>query len=133
VFGYTVLNDITARNLQKKHGQWFKGKALDTSCPLGPVIVHASAIADPNNLQLELDIDGEIRQSDNTSDMLFDVAAIIEQLSAGMTLECGDVIATRTPKGVGFAQKPPRCMEVGQTVNARIKGIGELSNLIVES
>lgn len=133
VFGYTVLNDVTARNLQKKHGQWFKGKALDTSCPLGPVIVHASAIADPNKLDLELDVDGDLRQSDNTSDMLFDVAAIIEQLSAGMTLECGDVIATGTPKGVGFAQKPPRCLQVGQTVNARIKGIGELSNRIVES
>jgi 2-keto-4-pentenoate hydratase/2-oxohepta-3-ene-1,7-dioic acid hydratase in catechol pathway len=133
VFGYSVLNDITARNLQKKHGQWFKGKALDTSCPLGPVIVHASAIADPGKLQLELDIDGDMRQSDNTSDMLFDVAAVIEQLSAGMSLECGDVIATGTPKGVGFAQKPPRCMEVGQTVNARIAGIGELSNLIVAS
>lgn len=133
VFGYTVLNDVTARNLQKKHGQWFKGKALDTSCPLGPVIAHASAIANANQLDLELDVDGDIRQSDNTSDMLFDVATIIEQLSAGMTLECGDVIATGTPKGVGFAQTPPRCLQVGQTVTARIRGIGALSNTIVES
>lgn len=131
VFGYTILNDVTARDLQRLHGQWFKGKSLDTSCPLGPVVVHASAIANPDALALELDVDGEQRQSDNTSDMLFNVAAIIAQLSAGMTLLPGDVIATGTPKGVGFAQRPPRCLQVGQTVNARIQGIGELSNTIV--
>ncbi len=131
VFGYTILNDVTARDLQRLHGQWFKGKSLDTSCPLGPVVVHASAIANPDALALELDVDGEQRQSDNTSDMLFNVAAIIAQLSAGMTLLPGDVIATGTPKGVGFALRPPRCLQVGQTVNARIKGIGELSNTVV--
>ncbi|MCT9810640.1 fumarylacetoacetate hydrolase family protein [Acidovorax sp. Be4] len=131
VFGYTILNDVTARDLQRLHGQWFKGKGLDTSCPLGPVVVHASAIANPDALALELDVDGEQRQSDNTSDMLFNVAAIIAQLSAGMTLLSGDVIATGTPKGVGFAMRPPRCLQVGQTVNARIQGIGELSNTVV--
>jgi len=131
VFGYTILNDVTARDLQRLHGQWFKGKGLDTSCPLGPVVVHASAIANPDALALELDVDGEQRQSDNTSDMLFNVAAIIAQLSAGMTLLPGDVIATGTPKGVGFAMRPPRCLQVGQTVNARIQGIGELSNTVV--
>lgn len=131
VFGYTILNDVTARDLQRLHGQWFKGKSLDTSCPLGPVVVHASAIANPDALALELDVDGEQRQSDNTSDMLFNVATIIAQLSAGMTLLPGDVIATGTPKGVGFAMRPPRCLQVGQTVNARIQGIGELSNTVV--
>lgn len=131
VFGYTILNDVTARDLQRLHGQWFKGKSLDTSCPLGPVVVHASAIANPDALVLELDVDGEQRQSDSTSDMLFNVAAIIAQLSAGMTLLPGDVIATGTPKGVGFALRPPRCLQVGQTVNARIEGIGELSNTVV--
>lgn len=131
VFGYTILNDVTARDLQRLHGQWFKGKSLDTSCPLGPVVVHASAVADPDNLQLMLDVDGIERQNDNTSSMIFDVATVIAQLSAGMTLLPGDVIATGTPKGVGFAQHPPQCLQVGQTVRARIEGLGELVNTIV--
>lgn len=131
VFGYTILNDVTARDLQRLHGQWFKGKSLDTSCPLGPVVVHASAIPDPDELSLELDVDGEERQNDNTNSMIFSVATIIAQLSAGMTLLPGDVIATGTPKGVGFAQTPPRCLQVGQTVRARIQGIGELTNTVV--
>lgn len=131
VFGYTILNDVTARDLQRLHGQWFKGKSLDTSCPLGPVVVHASSIADPDNLHLTLDVDGQERQSDNTNSMIFNVATIIEQLSSGMTLLPGDVIATGTPKGVGFAQHPPQCLQVGQTVRARIEGIGELTNTIV--
>ncbi len=132
VIGYTVLNDITARNLQRLHGQWFKGKSLDTSCPLGPVVVHASAINNPDNLNLSLDVDGEERQKDNTNSMIFNVATIISQLSAGMTLVPGDVIATGTPKGVGFAQIPPRCLKAGQTVTARIEGIGELVNTVVD-
>ncbi len=132
VFGYSILNDVTARDLQKLHGQWFKGKSLDGSCPLGPVIVHASAISNPDALSLELDVDGELRQQDNTSSMIFDVATIIAQLSAGMTLLPGDVIATGTPKGVGFAMRPPRCLEAGQTVRARIDGIGELVNTVAD-
>jgi 2-keto-4-pentenoate hydratase/2-oxohepta-3-ene-1,7-dioic acid hydratase in catechol pathway len=131
VFGYTILNDITARDLQRLHGQWFKGKSLDTTCPLGPVLTHASAIANPDELVLELDVDGEERQNDNTNSMIFNVATVIAQLSAGMTLLPGDVIATGTPKGVGFAQTPPRCLQVGQTVRARIQGIGELTNTVV--
>ena len=132
VFGYTILNDVTARDLQKLHGQWFKGKSLDTSCPLGPVVVHASSIANPNNLGLELEVDGELRQQDNTNSMIFDVATVIVQLSAGMTLLPGDVIATGTPKGVGFAMQPPRCLETGQTIRARVEGIGELVNIVVD-
>ena len=131
VFGYTILNDVTARDLQRLHGQWFKGKSLDTSCPLGPVVVHASAVDNPDNLNLVLEVDGEERQNDNTNSMIFNVAAVIAQLSAGMTLLPGDVIATGTPKGVGFALRPPRCLEVGQTVRARIEGIGELTNTVV--
>lgn len=131
VFGYTILNDVTARDLQRQHGQWFKGKSLDTSCPMGPVVLHASCVANPDNLHLELDVDGEQRQSDNTNSMIFNVATIIAQLSAGMSLLPGDVIATGTPKGVGFALRPPRCLQVGQTVRARIQGIGELSNTVV--
>lgn len=131
VFGYTIVNDITARDLQARHGQWFKGKSLDTSCPMGPVVVHRSAIADANNLAVSLTVNGEQRQHDNTSDMIFDVAAIIEQLSAGMTLQPGDVIATGTPKGVGFALTPPRCLQVGDVVSASVEHIGTLTNEIV--
>ena len=95
------------------------------------MVVHASAVDNPDNLNLVLEVDGEERQNDNTNSMIFNVAAVIAQLSAGMTLLPGDVIATGTPKGVGFALRPPRCLEVGQTVRARIEGIGELTNTVV--
>ncbi|RAP62642.1 hypothetical protein A6B37_09140 [Achromobacter sp. HZ01] len=130
VFGYTIVNDVTARDLQARHGQWFKGKSLDTSCPMGPVVAHRSAIPDANNLTVSLSVNGEVRQHDNTSDMIFDVAAIIEQLSAGMTLLPGDVIATGTPKGVGFALNPPRCLQAGDVVSASVEHIGTLTNRI---
>jgi len=131
VFGYTIVNDVTARDLQARHGQWFKGKSLDTSCPMGPVVVHQSAIPNANKLMISLSVNDELRQQDNTSDMIFDVATIIEQLSAGMTLKPGDVIATGTPKGVGFALTPPRCLQVGDVVSASIEHIGTLTNEIV--
>ena len=130
VFGYTVINDITARDLQALHGQWFKGKSLDGTCPIGPVVTLKTAIADPNALDLELEVNGELRQSANTSDMLFDVSHIIAQLSAGMTLEPGDIIATGTPSGVGFAMQPPRSLEPGDVIKARIAAIGELVTTI---
>lgn len=132
VFGYTVVNDITARDLQKRHGQWFKGKGLDTSCPMGPVITHFSAIADPNNLALQLEVNGETRQKHNTNDMIFNVQRIISELSAGMTLEPGDVISTGTPQGVGFAMNPPQCLNLGDVVEAQVEGIGTLKNTIVD-
>lgn len=130
VFGYTIVNDITARDLQALHGQWFKGKSLDGTCPIGPVVTMKAAIENPNALDLELDVNGELRQSANTSDMLFDVANIIAQLSAGMTLEPGDIIATGTPSGVGFAMEPPRSLEPGDVIKARIEAIGELVTTI---
>jgi len=130
VFGYTVINDITARDLQALHGQWFKGKSLDGTCPIGPVVALKTSIADPKALDLELEVNGELRQSANTSDMLFDVPNIIAQLSAGMTLEPGDIIATGTPSGVGFAMQPPRSLEPGDVIKARIAAIGELVTTI---
>ena len=130
VFGYTVINDITARDLQALHGQWFKGKSLDGTCPIGPVVALKTAIVDPNALDLELEVNGELRQSANTSDMLFDVAHIVAQLSEGMTLEPGDIIATGTPSGVGFAMQPPRSLEPGDVIKARISAIGELVTTI---
>lgn len=132
VFGYTVINDVTARDLQRLHGQWFKGKSLDASCPIGPVVALAEAIDDPQALRIELDVNGERRQDANTSDMLFSIAQIIEQLSAGMSIEPGDIIATGTPSGVGFARKPPVGLKVGDVMRARIERIGELENDVVE-
>ncbi|WP_233236996.1 fumarylacetoacetate hydrolase family protein [Bordetella sp. LUAb4] len=132
VFGYTVVNDVTARDLQRRHGQWFKGKGLDTTCPMGPVIVHKSVFGDPNAKRLELEVNGELRQSANTDEMIFNVQAVIAQLSAGLTLLPGDIISTGTPKGVGYAAIPPRCLNVGDVVTARVDGIGELTNRIVE-
>lgn len=131
VFGYTVVNDITARDLQKRHGQWFKGKGLDTTCPVGPVITHHSAIADPNQLALSLTVNGEVRQQHNTNDMIFSVQRIIAELSIGMTLEPGDIISTGTPQGVGFAMTPPACLQAGDVVRATVQGIGTLENRVV--
>jgi 2-keto-4-pentenoate hydratase/2-oxohepta-3-ene-1,7-dioic acid hydratase in catechol pathway len=132
VFGYTIVNDVTARDLQKRHGQWFKGKSLDTFCPMGPWVVHRSAVPDAQDLRLVMEVNGEVRQDASTSDQLIDVPSIIEQVSAGLTLHAGDVIATGTPSGVGFAMQPPRCLEPGDVMRAQITGLGELVNTVVE-
>jgi 2-keto-4-pentenoate hydratase/2-oxohepta-3-ene-1,7-dioic acid hydratase in catechol pathway len=131
VFGYTVLNDVTARDLQSKHVQWFKGKSLDTFAPLGPWIVHKSALADPHALRIALRVNGEIRQEGTTADMVFRIEELIEVLSAGMTLEPGDIIATGTPPGVGAGFVPPQWLEVGDVLEAEVEGIGLLRNRIV--
>jgi 2-keto-4-pentenoate hydratase/2-oxohepta-3-ene-1,7-dioic acid hydratase in catechol pathway len=130
VFGYTIVNDVTARDLQHSHKQWFKGKSLDGSCPLGPVIVTSDEIPDPSRLRLTTTVNGERRQDASLSQMIFGVAEIIAHLSKGMTLEPGDVIATGTPSGVGYARKPPGLLEVGDEVAVAIDGIGELRNRI---
>jgi 2-keto-4-pentenoate hydratase/2-oxohepta-3-ene-1,7-dioic acid hydratase in catechol pathway len=126
VFGYTIANDVTARDLQRRHDQWFKGKSLDTSLPLGPWIVDAEEIGDPTSLELSLTVNNEPRQSATASMMIFDIPTIIASLSAGMTLEPGDVIATGTPSGVGYAMTPPQGLKDGDVVRARIDRIGEL-------
>ncbi len=131
VFGYTVLNDITARDLQRKHAQWFKGKSLDTFAPLGPWIVHKSDLADPHALRIALRVNGEIRQEATTADMVFRVEELIEVLSAGMTLEPGDILATGTPSGVGAGFVPPQWLKVGDVLEAEVEGIGVLRNRIV--
>lgn len=130
VFGYTCLNDITARDLQRAHLQWLKGKSLDDSCPLGPWIVAASAIADPQQLDITLDVNGIRKQESSTSNMIFPIARIICELSKGMTLEPGDVIATGTPEGVGFARTPPEFFADGDVVEIAIEKIGTLRNRI---
>jgi 2-keto-4-pentenoate hydratase/2-oxohepta-3-ene-1,7-dioic acid hydratase in catechol pathway len=126
VFGYTVCLDMTARELQRQHGQWFKGKSLDTFCPLGPWIVHKSALPDPQQVRLICRVNGEVMQDGNTRDMIFDIPTIIESLSAGLTLEPGDIISTGTPSGVGFARVPPVYLKPGDKVEGEVEGIGVL-------
>ncbi len=132
IFGYTVINDISARDLQFRHQQWFKGKSLDGSCPMGPWIVTADEIADPHALNLRLRVNGVTKQDANTSLMIFKLPAIIEALSAGMTLEPGDIIATGTPSGVGDARTPPEYLQPGDVVEAEIDGIGTLRNPVIQ-
>lgn len=129
-FGYTIVNDITARDLQEKHKQFFLGKNLDTSCPMGPFLVHKESIANPNSLQIETRVNGEIRQSSNTKHFIFSVEEIISTISKGMTLEPGDVIATGTPAGVGKGFKPPRYLKPGDQIEITIEGIGTLTNKV---
>ena len=131
VFGYTVLNDVTARDLQARHKQFFKGKGLDGSCPMGPWIVTADEIADPQALPVRLRVNGVTKQDGNTSQMLFSIAHLIMALSLGMTLEPGDIIATGTPSGVGFSRVPPEFLKSGDIVEADIEGIGVLRNVVV--
>lgn len=128
VFGYTIVNDVTARDLQKRHGQWFKGKTLDTFCPMGPVLVTADEIPDPQGLALHLRVNGELRQASHTSKMIFPVAECLAILSEGFTLRPGDVIATGTPEGVGAARGV--FLQPGDLVEAEIERIGVLANRV---
>jgi len=130
VFGYTIMNDVTARDLQRKHMQWFKGKSLDTFAPIGPWIVHRTAIPNPQALRLTMRVNGEVRQNSTTANMIFTVAQMIAVLSAGMTLEPGDILATGTPEGVGMGMKPPKWLQVGDEMEAEIEGIGVLRNRV---
>ncbi len=125
------MNDITARDLQKKHQQFFKGKSLDTFAPMGPYIVTADEIEDVQELSIVTKINDEVRQNGNTKDMIFSVAKLIEILSQGMTLEPGDIIATGTPSGVGKGFNPPKFLKAGDSVSIEVKGIGTLTNTIV--
>ncbi len=131
VFGYTVINDVSARDLQFRHKQFFLGKSLDGSCPMGPVIVTREEIADPQNLRLRSWVNGALKQDGSTAHMIFDVATIISISSKGMTLEPGDVIATGTPSGVGFARTPPEFLKAGDLVECEVEGIGRLRNRVV--
>lgn len=130
VFGYTIGNDITARDLQRRHGQWFKGKGLDRSCPIGPWIVPRADLPEPPDLRISLTVNGEPRQDSRTSRMIFDIPSILAVLSAGLTLEAGDVIMTGTPEGVGYAMTPPRLLQPGDRIAAAIVGIGVLENAV---
>jgi 2-keto-4-pentenoate hydratase/2-oxohepta-3-ene-1,7-dioic acid hydratase in catechol pathway len=130
VFGYTCLNDVSARDLQTQHSQFFKGKSLDGACPIGPWIITADEIPDPQQLNITCRVNGVTKQDSNTRYMIFDIPTIIEILSRGMTLDAGDIIATGTPSGVGFARKPPEFLKPGDVVEVEIEQIGVLRNRI---
>ena len=131
IFGYTIVNDISARDAQIAHVQFFKGKSFDTFCPIGPCIVSQDEFGEPGNHRISLKVNGEVRQDSNTSDMLFKVPEIIASLSNGLTLEPGDIIATGTPAGVAGGMNPPGWLDVGDVTEAEIEGIGVLRNHIV--
>ncbi|MHA1638098.1 MAG: fumarylacetoacetate hydrolase family protein [Candidatus Thorarchaeota archaeon] len=131
VAGYTIINDVTARDLQKKDVQWIRGKSLDTFCPMGPCIVTTDELNDGSGLAMSTKINGEVKQNSSTSDLLYDVPKIIAYLSKSFTLEPGDVIATGTPSGVGFARDPPEYLNPGDTVELEIQCIGVLKNTVV--
>ena len=130
VFGYTALNDITARDLQRAHRQWFKGKSLDQTCPIGPWIVTPEEIGDAQALELNCYVNSERKQHANTAAMIFPISRLIAELSKGMTLLPGDVIATGTPEGVGFARTPPAFLADGDALDVHIERIGHLTNTI---
>jgi 2-keto-4-pentenoate hydratase/2-oxohepta-3-ene-1,7-dioic acid hydratase in catechol pathway len=131
VFGYTMINDVSARDFQMATSQWMIGKTFDTFAPIGPAVVTADEISDPHKLAISLTVNGEILQNSNTSNLIFRVPRIIAHLSSVFTLEPGDVIATGTPAGVGFARKPPRWLKAGDEVCVRVEGLGELVNPVV--
>jgi 2-keto-4-pentenoate hydratase/2-oxohepta-3-ene-1,7-dioic acid hydratase in catechol pathway len=129
VWGYTIINDVTARDLQGRHHQWFLGKSLDTFCPMGPWIVTPDEI-DPESLNVRCSINGELRQNGNTRDLIFDIPTLIETISSGMTLTPGDIISTGTPAGVGIGFNPPRYLRPGDEMVVEISDIGRLTNRI---
>jgi 2-keto-4-pentenoate hydratase/2-oxohepta-3-ene-1,7-dioic acid hydratase in catechol pathway len=131
VWGYTIINDISARDLQNRHQQFFKGKSLDGSCPMGPCILTADEVADPRALGLRLRVNGETRQDSTVADLIFDIPTIVEVLSLGQTLEPGDIIATGTPSGVGMGMQPQQWLEVGDVIEAEVDRIGVLRNTVV--
>jgi len=130
IFGYTIVNDVSAREVQQAHGQWFKGKGFDTYGPMGPCIVTADEFGNPSGHRMVLTVNGETRQDSNTSDLLFGVPEIVQSLAGGMTLEPGDVIATGTPSGVALGMTPQKWLQDGDVIVADIEGIGKLRNRV---
>jgi 2-keto-4-pentenoate hydratase/2-oxohepta-3-ene-1,7-dioic acid hydratase in catechol pathway len=131
VFGYTVINDVSAREVQRQHGQqWFKGKTLDGTCPMGPWIATADEMADPADLHIVCRVNGVVKQDSNTRHMYFKIPRLIQELSAGLTLEPGDILSTGTPAGVGHARTPPEFMKAGDVLETEIAGLGMLRNKI---
>lgn len=133
VFGYTIVNDVSARKLQTRHKQWFFGKSLDGFCPMGPCIVTKDEFENPPELKISAKVNGEVRQDSNTNLLVFSIAKIISDLSQGMILEAGTIIATGTPAGVGMGFEPPKFLKVGDVVECEIEGIGKITNTVVKN
>ena len=131
IFGYTIVNDVSARDLQGKHIQWFKGKSLDTFCPMGPYLVHKNEILFPTELDITCRVNGELRQNSNTRNLIFNIPYIISDLSKGLTLKPGDIIITGTPSGVGMGFEPPKVLKNGDVVECYIENIGKLVNKVI--
>jgi 2-keto-4-pentenoate hydratase/2-oxohepta-3-ene-1,7-dioic acid hydratase in catechol pathway len=130
IFGYTIINDISARNLQTAHKQWYFGKSLDGFTPMGPVIVTAEEFENPPHLDIKSYVNGELRQNSNTELLIFGIAHVISELSQGMTLKAGTIISMGTPAGVGMGFTPPRFLKTGDIVECEIQGIGKIKNII---
>ena len=128
IFGYTILNDVTARYLQQRHNQWFLGKSLDSFAPMGPSIVTSDEIGDITAATISTTVNGEVRQQAKIADLIFDIPTLMETLTATMTLLPGDIIATGTPVGVGLGFKPPKFLKAGDTVSVAVDSIGTLTN-----
>ncbi len=131
VFGYTIVNDVTSRTLQQTHRQWYLGKSLDGYCPMGPTLVTADEIPDPERLQLRTWVNGELRQNAGVADLIFNIPTLIETISRTMSLESGDIIATGTCAGVGIGFSPPKFLRHGDRVEIEIQPIGRLSNPVL--
>ena len=132
VAGYTICNDVSVRDWQLRVPTFTMGKSFDTHCPLGPALVTVDEIPDPHSLELRTWVNGELRQSSNTKNLIFDCFTLIEHLSTAFTLEPGDVISTGTPGGVGIAQKPPALLKAGDVVKIAIDGLGEIENSVID-
>ncbi len=131
IFGYTIVNDVTARDYQRATSQWLMGKTFDTFAPMGPSIVTPDEISDPHDLDIQMEINGEVRQDSNTRELIFKIPDLIAFLSSVFTLEPGDIVSTGTPAGVGFARKPPLYLHAGDEAVVKISGIGELRNPVI--
>ena len=131
VYGYTIVNDVSARDIQRSTSQWSMAKSFPTFCPLGPAIVTADEIADPHELAISLSIDGEVLQNSNTRELLFKIPDLIEYLSSIAPLLPGDIVSTGTPSGVGMGRTPKRWLKPGETVTVTVEGLGSLTNPVV--
>lgn len=131
IFGYTIINDVSARTIQNRHKQWYCGKSLDGFLPMGPCIATVDELEFPPKVQVQSRVNGELRQNENTSRLLFGVAYIVSELSQGMTLKPGTIIATGTPAGVGMGFNPPKFLKPGDVVECSVEGIGSITNPVV--
>ena len=130
IFGYTVINDVSARNIQNRHKQWYFGKSLDGFLPMGPCIATVDSLPYPPKLKIQSWVNGELRQDSNTELLIFDIDHIVSELSKGMTLQAGTIISTGTPAGVGMGFDPPKFLKAGDVVECRVEGVGSIKNTV---